>query len=1003
MNHIYKTIFNKKTGKINIVSGNCSNQGKNQNSTEKKFYKKTQKNKSLFPKLVKKSSLATAIGFSLTMTFSLNSLATPIEISDGEFKRGQLGDGGQGGNGSPGDPGSPGDTGDNGSGSGSGSGGDGGNGAQGSHGSIGVQGSNGGHGGIGGRGGDGSSAISDDGTEEDNLLNITNNGYILGRDGGQGGNAGKGGNGGNGGRGGNGGIGGLGGIGINGDYLDITNIRKISGGKGGNGGQGGQGGQGGDGGQDGVGNDGGQSGQGGQGGAGNLGASGINGNGLVITNSSSYSEILGGNGGSGGQGGAGNDGSIGGLPNIDLPDTTLSNGSDGSNGGNGGNGGLGASGINGNKSEITNNGRISGGDGGQGGNGGRGGNGGYGGGGGGGNDGFYNYGQNGGNGGSGGDGGDGGDGINGNTLEITNNGLISGGKGGKGGSGGDRGQPDNSNASKLGEPGEPGDVGKGGNGGDAIQGSDLTITNHGAITRGEGVEEGAAIRTMGGENSLTLENGSSVTGDIILESAATNTLDIISNVETAIDGNLIANNNTHVIISGKTTIFNKDATFRSNTSLTFNNDCDGCVVGKTLIVNNWIKEGDGHITFNTVFGGDNSLTDKLIINDHASGTTEVRFKNVGGAGAQTVNGIKVIETGSSDDDAFFIGNGGYVSAGAYDYGLFLDQNNWYLKSHLSDKTPVYTPDVGEYLAAETMGNTLFTSRLEDREGASQYQNLGNNKDVGNVWVRAYGNHNQFKTMQGQLKTTGNSFVTQIGTGLVTLGEEDQYNLGAMTGFATYDGKTRSNLTDRESKTKINGYSLGLYGTWYAHPVEKRGAYIDSWVLWNKFNNKIDTPDQNQYKYDSSGITASIEAGGDYLISKNGKKDWWIQPQAQLIYQGVHADNFKDAQGVDINHGRDNLQARMGVKTYLNIATNGNALTSYRPYVALNFIHNTNPYSVVINDIRYENEGSANLGELKFGVEGNVTKNSQVWLNASYIAGSHDNQAYQGNIGWKYNF
>jgi len=433
----------------------------------------------------------------------------------------------------------------------------------------------------------------------------------------------------------------------------------------------------------------------------------------------------------------------------------------------------------------------------------------------------------------------------------------------------------------------------------------------------------------------------------------------------------------------------------------------------TLTMNgNYLGGLSSSLILNTILGDDSSVTDKLIITENASGRTELKLNNIGGLGAQTINGIHVIQTGSSEENTFFIANGGYVTAGAYDYGLNLKKagtttnttafDNWYLESHLTDDTPIYTPDVGEYLAVETMGNTLFTSRLEDREGASQYQNLGN-KNEGNVWVRAYGNHNKFNSLEGTLQTKGSSFVTQIGTGLVTLGEQDQYNLGAMGGIAYYDGKTRSNLTDRESKTKMNGYSLGLYGTWYAHPVEKRGAYIDSWVLWNKFKNKIDTPDQNRYKYDSSGVTASIEIGGDYLLNKNGKKDWWIQPQAQLIYQGVHADDFKDAQGVDVYHGKDNLQARMGVKTYLNVPTNGNKLTSYRPYVALNFIHNTNPYSVVINNVRYESEGSANLGELKLGIEGQVTKNSQVWLNASYVAGSHSNQAYQGNIGWKYNF
>ena len=451
-------------------------------------------------------------------------------------------------------------------------------------------------------------------------------------------------------------------------------------------------------------------------------------------------------------------------------------------------------------------------------------------------------------------------------------------------------------------------------------------------------------------------------------------------------------------------------------NLTGNNTLNFTDINNSKLINmsngvlneNFIVGGDytgtgGSINIDTKLNGDNSDTDFIQIQGDVTGKTEIKINNVGGAGAQTVSGIHVIQTGTSTSDAFFIGNGGYVTAGAYDYGLFLENNtDWFLKSHLNNTTPVYTADMGSYISAETMGNTLFTTRLEDREGASQFQNVGN-KEVGNIWARTSGGHTKFKSLNNQLKSSGNSFVTQIGAGFVTLGDEDQYNLGAMGGFAYYDGKTRSNLTDRQSKIKVDGYSLGLYGTWYAHPVEKRGAYIDSWVLWNKFTNKVDTPDQNRYKYDSSGVTASIELGGDYLLGKYDQKSWWIQPQTQLIYQGVHADKFKDAQGIDIQHGKDNIQARMGVKTYLDIPTNGNALTSYRPYIALNYIHNTNPYSVKIDGNRFENEGSSNLGEFKIGVEGNVTKNNQVWLNASFTSGSQSNQTYQGNIGWKYNF
>lgn len=468
-------------------------------------------------------------------------------------------------------------------------------------------------------------------------------------------------------------------------------------------------------------------------------------------------------------------------------------------------------------------------------------------------------------------------------------------------------------------------------------------------------------------------------------------------------------------------VFNKVGTFTNAGIMTMENGR----AGDTTEINGNFIGNKGTLVLNTALDGDNSATDKLIIKGAATGSTEVQVKNVGGLGAKTVNGIQIIQTVTSESADTFYLKDNYITAGAFDYSLNLKKSevnandvsdNWYLESKLAKTTvanqatrepyinseqPVYTPDVGSYLAIATMGNTLFTSRLEDREGASHFQQLENDK--ANVWIRTYGAHSKFRSMSDQLRTSGNSFVTQIGAGLVSLGDEDQYNIGVMGGYAYYDGKTRSELTQRESKAQIDGYSLGLYSTWYAHPVEKRGAYIDTWILWNNFKNTVNSADKNQYQFDSSGVTASIEAGGDYLLNKNSHKNWWIQPQAQVIYQGVDVDNFIDAQGQNILGRSDNLQARMGVKTYLAIETRLGKGTSYRPFLALNYIYNTTPYSVEVSHTNYANTSAKNLGEIKLGLEGHVTKNSQVWVNASYISGHSRNQTYQGNIGWKYNF
>ncbi|WP_158214027.1 autotransporter outer membrane beta-barrel domain-containing protein [Pusillimonas sp. T2] len=502
----------------------------------------------------------------------------------------------------------------------------------------------------------------------------------------------------------------------------------------------------------------------------------------------------------------------------------------------------------------------------------------------------------------------------------------------------------------------------------------------------------------------------------------------LNNSRFTLTGNAFASTNTGVLTLSNDAVLGIDSsktspttiygeTSSTNSTITLNTNR----LGDVLTLDGNYSATNGKLLVETEMGGDNSATDKLIISGRATGKTQLVVKNINGRGAATDQGIQVIQTGQSEaNDTFFLA-GNYVSAGAYDYSLNLRQkntaknnsnfDNWYLESRLSQTNPtaqptqptqrVYSPNVGSYIANELAGNFLFNTRLEDREGASRYQDL--EKKQNNVWMRAYGSHQKFDSVSDQLNTKGNSFVYQLGIGLIKPSPNNQFNIGLMGGYGTYKGDTYSNLTDRKSSSKVSGYSIGVYGTWYANPDDQRGAYIDSWILWNHFKNKVTTADKDQLNYNSSGITASIEVGNNYLFNDYGNKTLWIQPQAQLTYQGVHAHNFKDSQAVPIKHGDSNIQARLGVKTYLEIPTDSNRLTSYRPYIALNYIHNFKPHSIRINDVNYEAEGNKNLGEVKLGLEGKITKNSQIWINAGYLFGKSSYQSYQGNIGWQYNF
>lgn len=79
---------------------------------------------------------------------------------------------------------------------------------------------------------------------------------------------------------------------------------------------------------------------------------------------------------------------------------------------------------------------------------------------------------------------------------------------------------------------------------------------------------------------------------------------------------------------------------------------EGGKPGNVLTVNGNYTGNNGLMTFNATLGGDNSPTDKMNVKGDTQGNTRVRVDNIGGVGAQTVNGIELIEVGGNRFTAF---------------------------------------------------------------------------------------------------------------------------------------------------------------------------------------------------------------------------------------------------------------------------------------------------------------------------------------------------------------
>ena len=466
---------------------------------------------------------------------------------------------------------------------------------------------------------------------------------------------------------------------------------------------------------------------------------------------------------------------------------------------------------------------------------------------------------------------------------------------------------------------------------------------------------------------------------------------------------------------------------------------------QTLTINEDFTGNGGKLVFNTVLNDDTSETDKLKVLGNTAGNAFVAVNNIGGTGAQTIEGIEIIEVAGNSDGTFE--KAGRIVAGAYDYNVVQKGSNWYLTSFIpvppdpEDPDPVdphdpdpidpdpvdpiipepeipvappvteqqYRPEAGSYLANNYAANTLFMTRLHDRLGETQYIDmLTGEKKVTSMWMRNVGAHTRFKDGSGQLKTQSNSYVMQLGGDLAQWSSDglDRWHIGAMAGYANSQNRTQSSLTGYHSRGQVTGYSVGLYGTWYANDADKTGTYVDTWMLYNWFDNKVMGQEQATEKYKSSGITASVEAGYSFKLGENERNSYWLQPKAQVVWMDVQADSHREANGTRVKDNTDgNLMTRLGVKAFINghNAIDDGKSREFQPFVEANWIHNTQTTSVKMDDVSNDMRGTKNIGELKVGVEGQITPRLNVWSNVAQQVGDKGYSDTRGMLGVKYNF
>ncbi|HDH0711193.1 TPA: autotransporter outer membrane beta-barrel domain-containing protein [Klebsiella aerogenes] len=590
-----------------------------------------------------------------------------------------------------------------------------------------------------------------------------------------------------------------------------------------------------------------------------------------------------------------------------------------------------------------------------------------------------------------------------------------------------------------------------------------SMTNNGTVIFNQGSDSTFATSIIGSgnvekvdANTLTLTGTNSYTGNTLLKSGTTlvaegatlgvadsdATITIENGAQFASAGEV--NNNIDILSGGILAAWNAvegNATLRTSGVDTINGNvtnsgtlllsaADNSVGNNFTINGDYTGSAGSQIVMNSTLGEDSSPTDHLSITGSSYGQSGVSIANIGGLGAQTVNGMEIVSVSGSSEAQLTLSKP--VVAGAYEYGLYQhDNGNWYLESKAtpsddpSDDTDdgdsgsdsgtdggsgtdidsdngsntdnggqsapeVMAPEVGAYLGNYLAAQSMFLHKRDDRD-----QLTFRNEDNLNTWMYVKGRYHENDAGGDKVSYDITTTVLQVGSDFMSKPmDKGILRAGGMfgAGQAKTDSDAKHNV--RDAQGKVDGFNVGLYATWQEDPKLRLGSYIDTWASYSWYNNTV-TSNRNNEKYDSKGFAASVEVGHAWVIPSDNARTWKIEPQAQMIYSYLDQENHTDPDGVRVTTVDNNsLFGRLGVKSsYFE----QHDVKAWQPYVAVNWLKGAGQNDLAFNGEKVSNDTPDDRGQLELGVTGNVNETTTISLRASGEWGENSYAAYGGHI------
>lgn len=197
---------------------------------------------------------------------------------------------------------------------------------------------------------------------------------------------------------------------------------------------------------------------------------------------------------------------------------------------------------------------------------------------------------------------------------------------------------------------------------------------------------------------------------------------------------------------------------------------------------------------------------------------------------------------------------------------------------------------------------------------------------GRIWGRAiYDDYKIRNRNAGQSDFNGRDYGFQIGVDLFEFGtgsgrHEVGFYGGYLDGRANVHGFAGGLYDQYVGRTNPTTAYVGGYWTYLADS----GFYTDVVVQHAWYNGHATSSADNRINIDGTGVLASVETG--YAIPLSAR--FTIEPQAQLVAQGVDLDNARLPNASVSQHSTGTLTGRLGARLVGNMPMGGRTLQPY---------------------------------------------------------------------------